>query len=522
MATPPPPSSTGLVRRLLACGSVVRRTLGPLPAGARCAVLTLLLLWVATAPLLLIRKASTFQLSITEWEKLMLTLGAMDAPFACVAWRGTEWCHAHGRHVAALDRSCRDIIKQQSGYCECAGGVTVAQVGCGLHSFSCFDRCRELGPQPSQTVLLPTLMGCSSGSYTWAFSEPAATNSSGFQLPERLTVLWERLLHSARMHHPAAVLPGKRTEASDWVFDDQRLSAQAVAALHDSFAAFRQEAPAAPAEIWSGRGIVMVGGGLKYMVSAWINIHLLRAVARCALPVELWFPLSEFPVPAMVAYLETLNVTCRPLAVPDLEQHGYIVKIAALLLSSFEEVLFLDADSFPVQDPAQLFESPQYQQHGAMLWQDYWASTSAPQLAGVLGIPAAAMPAESFESGQFLVNKRSHWAGLVSVLYMNLYHTLYYDLTTSYMGWGDKVRCCCCICMGDRRRMHCPMCRHGCTLWVRAARAPAAEAVRVRACPPGGEGGSVRRGCAPSLQVALLPVCMRGCMCGPGDVCPSG
>jgi hypothetical protein len=36
-----------------------------------------------------------------------------------------------------------------------------------------------------------------------------------------------------------------------------------------------------------GRGVVMVGGGLRYMFSAWVSVHLLRS-AGCRLPIEMW------------------------------------------------------------------------------------------------------------------------------------------------------------------------------------------------------------------------------------------
>jgi len=37
-----------------------------------------------------------------------------------------------------------------------------------------------------------------------------------------------------------------------------------------------------------GRGIVMVGGGLRYMMSAWVSVHLIRQTG-CRLPIEMWW-----------------------------------------------------------------------------------------------------------------------------------------------------------------------------------------------------------------------------------------
>jgi hypothetical protein len=36
-----------------------------------------------------------------------------------------------------------------------------------------------------------------------------------------------------------------------------------------------------------GRGIVMIGGGLRYMTSAWVAVHMIRR-SGCRLPIEMW------------------------------------------------------------------------------------------------------------------------------------------------------------------------------------------------------------------------------------------
>ena len=39
---------------------------------------------------------------------------------------------------------------------------------------------------------------------------------------------------------------------------------------------FLRESPAYPGEGFAGRGIVILAGGLTYMVPAWVNVHMLR------------------------------------------------------------------------------------------------------------------------------------------------------------------------------------------------------------------------------------------------------
>jgi hypothetical protein len=45
-----------------------------------------------------------------------------------------------------------------------------------------------------------------------------------------------------------------------------------------------------------------------------------------------------------------------------------------------QEVLFLDADSFPLRDPEQLFDSEDYVKTGAVLWGDFWESSVASEV----------------------------------------------------------------------------------------------------------------------------------------------
>ena len=76
--------------------------------------------------------------------------------------------------------------------------------------------------------------------------------------------------------------------------------------------------------------------------------------AGCMLPVEMFFPRKEFPTPQLESALASLGVTCRQL--PDVGSasqkggeldeseplfglSGFTLKIAALILSQFSEVI---------------------------------------------------------------------------------------------------------------------------------------------------------------------------------------
>ncbi|KAL3132425.1 hypothetical protein ABBQ32_008983 [Trebouxia sp. C0010 RCD-2024] len=222
---------------------------------------------------------------------------------------------------------------------------------------------------------------------------------------------------------------------------------------------FEQKAPAYKTNLFQGRGIVIMAGGLTYFVPAWINVHMLRK-AGCTLPVEMFFPKKEFPTEAVERELKRLRVLCSVL--PDLvPSHvvqssnslndtegkslaGFAMKIAAMLLSSFEEVIFLDSDNVAVANLSSLFESTAYLAKGAVLWPDYWASSAAPDLQRIL--PAVKLPSNTFESGQMVLNKRRQespsgsgvWKGLLVAAFFNLQSRLYYELMGNFMGKGDK------------------------------------------------------------------------------------
>jgi hypothetical protein len=43
-------------------------------------------------------------------------------------------------------------------------------------------------------------------------------------------------------------------------------------------------------------------------------------------------------------------------------------------------MIYLDADNIPLRDPSFLFETREYRETGALLWQDFWSNTMAPQV----------------------------------------------------------------------------------------------------------------------------------------------
>jgi alpha 1,2-mannosyltransferase len=86
-------------------------------------------------------------------------------------------------------------------------------------------------------------------------------------------------------------------------------------------------------------------------------------------------------------------------------QAGYFLKAVVLAVSSFKEVLFLDADNVPVADPTGLFHAEEYERTGALFWRDFWDPSWAPDAPAVLNISSERMPSYTIDSGQMLVDK---------------------------------------------------------------------------------------------------------------------
>jgi alpha 1,2-mannosyltransferase len=185
--------------------------------------------------------------------------------------------------------------------------------------------------------------------------------------------------------------------------------------------------------LFFGKGIVMVGGGQFLRIA----LHSLRMLRRSGttLPVELWMSDENEFSEEFCAEVSTLNVRCRIVAEYLGEEvvERYQLKSFAIFLSSFEEVLFLDADNFPVTSVDEIFTST-----GVTIWPDYWASTTSPLLFDIVDSPQTFF--RTCETGQLLWNKRTHFRTLELALYYNFYGPDYfYPLLTQFAaGQGDK------------------------------------------------------------------------------------
>lgn len=232
---------------------------------------------------------------------------------------------------------------------------------------------------------------------------------------------------------------------------------------------------------YKGRsGIVYIGGG-KFSWLSYLSIAQLRRTGS-NVPVELFIPsVEEYEERFCTHVLPRYNAKCVLFDNPSFEGlniGGYQYKMLALMMSSFENTLYMDSDVFPLVNIDYLFESDLYKRHGLVLWPDAWARTTSPKFYEIAGVdvvekkvrystaetnaindhkPVAPLedgnfynsnyhsfqntiPDPTIEAGVILVNKTSHVHTLQLALYYNvLGPDFYYPLLTQgSAGEGDK------------------------------------------------------------------------------------
>lgn len=204
-----------------------------------------------------------------------------------------------------------------------------------------------------------------------------------------------------------------------------------------------------PIEYPQQRGIVIAGGGLKYLPSVWVGVNLIREQG-CKLPIQLWYLGNSEVDPFIKRLLSPLGVECVDARKVEKEKPfrilcGWELKLYSVWNSPFEEVLFLDADSSPVRDVTDLFDRPNYKKHGAAFWPDYASWTLKADVWEIFGIDKfakeeAARNEWALESGQFMVHKnRSSLPFQLAMWYAEhsdyTFGHVYGDKETFHLAW---------------------------------------------------------------------------------------
>lgn len=224
-----------------------------------------------------------------------------------------------------------------------------------------------------------------------------------------------------------------------------------------------------------GDGIVYLGGG-KYNQLVLLSIKILRENGS-RLPVEVIIPYkNDYDIQFCDRVLPTLNGKCK-LMTDYLPQtfvdkiSGFQLKNIALLISSFERILYLDADNIPIRNPDVLFTNAPFTTKHLVVWPDLWRRSTSPHYYTIAGIEVdsnfkvrnsyvdgdergkytdsmyysyhdckGSIPEASSETGQLLINKKIHFQTLILAMYYNYYGPDYYYplFSQGAAGEGDK------------------------------------------------------------------------------------
>lgn len=309
------------------------------------------------------------------------------------------------------------------------------------------------------TNIRPTIPNIPSTSDIWKEDKHGASKPS--PAIKTFWAKWATIFHESRPQvDPIKVEKAASTADSDNANGERKphkhnlgLSDHIINGLHDAHKSLLQDRGGLygsrfsnqSRELFSGTGIVTVAGG-PYFAPAIISIRMLRKVTD--LPVHVFLESkSEYEPEICEHVLPALNAECFILSdfLPEdspIKPSHYQLKALAMLFSSFETIVYIDSDCFPVRDPTEMLDSEPFLSTGLITWPDYWVATEDPvfyTIAGLSSFPQG-MPARSTESGELLISKNIHLSSLLLACYYNIFGpTHYYPLLSQgALGEGDK------------------------------------------------------------------------------------
>ncbi|KAI9036770.1 alpha-mannosyltransferase [Aspergillus affinis] len=281
-------------------------------------------------------------------------------------------------------------------------------------------------------------------------------------LPVSQDNLWQNLHALLEKHEPQCPSPNllgrtagiPRFDANDespridLIVNSDELQ-QPLRAAHDGFVRDMQPLKAIRAYHPRTKGIVSAAGG-KYLPTFLVSLHLLRRTGS-KLPVELFLKdwteyepyICEIVLPPLNAKCVVLSVVLSSLDSGDSSYpiEGYQIKSFAILFSSFERVIWIDADILLLDDPARLLDCEPFSSSGLLTWPDFWKNTASPLYFNISRQPEPPNNArQATEAGVVLVSKKTHYMTLILAAYYNYHGPSYYYplLDQGAPGEGDK------------------------------------------------------------------------------------
>lgn len=264
----------------------------------------------------------------------------------------------------------------------------------------------------------------------------------------------------------------KRTKLSEDDFADLQTS-------HDAAVAAIRQLPVPASSIYAGSGVVISAS--KLHLPGAVNVVIQLRELGSKLPVEVFVDSeASYNKHVCEVLLPRFNAKCmvieRELGPKEYRKYAlekFQMKALAILLSSFDHTIVLDADNYPIKNVDALFASEPYQRTKFILWPDIWHKGAAPlyyeiarftpgepvrrnglrndgnyseyvtknKETDVLFHDLDGLPTfTSVESGQLVVSKKEHFRALLLATYYNFHGPGYYYplLYQGTFGSGDR------------------------------------------------------------------------------------
>lgn len=194
----------------------------------------------------------------------------------------------------------------------------------------------------------------------------------------------------------------------------------------------------------TGRGIIIIGGG-KYAQWTLLNVIRIRDLGWDG-PLEVWALNPREIDDKLMGRLTGMRATVRFIDQmlerwPTLRVSGWHSKIYAALHCSYHDVLVLDSDSIPESAGLALFDSPAFQQTGAIFTRDVKRCHQSPLPFHIAGIKAPwERGSHEFETGFMMINRVRHHRALRFVHWLQehspyWWRLLHGDKGTTEIGW---------------------------------------------------------------------------------------
>ncbi|OQR84497.1 hypothetical protein ACHHYP_13301 [Achlya hypogyna] len=177
--------------------------------------------------------------------------------------------------------------------------------------------------------------------------------------------------------------------------------------------------------------------------SVYAIVRTLR-LHKCKLPIELFYRPSEVSLSNPIVTELISHYNCRLREIRDPLAVRFKTKPYAIYHSQFDHVLFLDSDNIPAKDPTYLFDSPEFQEHGAIFWPDFWQANYSLFNVNKQSLlwQLVDMPFwNTFEqeSGQLLIDRRRSADALHKLMFYSVGDIVVGDMLEQLqLVWGDK------------------------------------------------------------------------------------